>query len=361
MADTAAEIPKTYKAAVYDKPGSISTKVTELETPEPGPGEVLIRLTHTGVCHSDLGVMTCSWKGLPLPTPEGQVGGHEGVGKIVKLGAGSDEQGVKVGDRVGIKWMAGVCGNCPACHEGRDGVCFNGKISGYFTPGTFQQYVVSPANYVTPIPENLDSADAAPMLCAGVTVYSALRKSGAQSGQWVVLLGAGGGLGHIATQIAKNGMAMRVIGVDADSKKSLVKDSGAEHFIGLSEKDIPAKVLELTGGIGAQAAIVLTAANAAYASAPQMIKFGGTVVCVGLPEGDMKPIATAFPQILIAKEQKIVGVAVGSRKDAIDTLEMASRGVVKTHFRTEKMEKLTEVFEEMHAGKLQGRVVLDLE
>jgi propanol-preferring alcohol dehydrogenase len=230
-----------------------------------------------------------------------------------------------------------------ACLEGHDGVCFNGKVSGYFTPGTFQQYVLSPANYVTPIPEGLDSAEAAPMLCAGVTVYSALRKSGAKSGQWVVILGAGGGLGHIATQIAKNGMAMRVIGVDADSKESLVKESGAEHFVGLSTADIPAKILELTGGIGAQAAIVLTAANAAYASAPLMIKFGGTVVCVGLPEGDMKPIATAFPQVLVAKAQSIIGVAVGNRKEAIETLEMAARGVVKTHFKVEKMDKLTEV------------------
>jgi len=361
MADSSPEIPKSYKAAVYDKPGSISTKVTDLETPEPGPGEVLINLTHSGVCHSDLGVMTCSWKGLPFPTPEGQVGGHEGVGKVVKLGAGAEDQGVKIGDRVGIKWMAGICGNCPPCLEGHDGVCANGKISGYYTPGTFQQYVLSPANYVTPIPEGLDSAEAAPMLCAGVTVYSALRKSGAQSGQWVAILGAGGGLGHIACQIARNGMAMRVIGIDADAKEKLVLESGAEHFIGLSAGDIPAKVMELTGGLGVQAAIVLTAANAAYASAPEMIKFGGRVVCVGLPEGDMKPIATAFPQMLVAKAQSIIGVAVGNRKEAIETLEMAARGVVKTHFTTEPMSNLTDIFQRMHDGKLQGRVVLDLQ
>jgi len=198
------------------------------------------------------------------------------------------------------------------------------------------------------------------MLCAGVTVYSALRKSGAKSGQWVALLGAGGGLGHIAVQIAAKGMAMRVIGIDADAKKDLVLASGAEHFIGLSEGDTAAKVLELTGGLGVQAAIVLTAANAAYATAPTMLKFGGRVVCVGLPEGEMKPIATAFPQILVAKAQSIVGVAVGNRQEAIETLEMAARGIVKTHYRVEKMDKLTEVFQEMEHGKLQGRVVLDL-
>jgi propanol-preferring alcohol dehydrogenase len=354
------EVPKQYKAAVYDQPGKISTKVEELDIPEPGPGEVLIKLTHSGVCHSDLGVMTCSWKGLPYPTPKGQVGGHEGVGKIVKLGPGAESQGVKLDQRVGIKWMAGTCGNCPACLEGHDAVCFNGKISGYYTPGTFQQYVTSPANYVTPIPDGLESAEAAPMLCAGVTVYSALRKSGAQSGQWVALLGAGGGLGHIAVQLAAKGMALRVIGVDAPEKKQLVLDSGAEHFIGLGEGDPVKKVQELTGGLGVQACLVLTAANAAYASAPQMIKFGGRVVCVGLPEGEMQAIATAYPQKLIAMAQSIVGVAVGSRKEAIETLEMASRGIVKTHYAIKKMEDLTNIFEDMNAGKLQGRVVLDL-
>lgn len=230
-----------------------------------------------------------------------------------------------------------------ACLEGHDGVCFNGKISGYYTPGTFQQYVLAPASYVTPIPEGLSSAEAAPMLCAGVTVYSALRKSGAKSGQWVALLGAGGGLGHIACQIASKGMAMRVIGIDADAKKGLVMQSGAEHFVGLSEGDTAAKVLELTGGLGVSAALVLTAANGAYASAPGMLKFGGRLVCVGLPEGERKPIATAFPQVLVAKAQSIVGVAVGNRQEAIETLELASRGLIKTHYRVEKMDKLTEV------------------
>ncbi|QDS73799.1 hypothetical protein FKW77_005879 [Venturia effusa] len=353
------ELPKTYKAVVYDKPGEVSTEIRDLDMPEPGAGEILVKLSHSGVCHSDFGVMTNSWKGLPFPTAAGQVGGHEGVGKIVKLGPGS--AGVQVGDRVGIKWMADICGSCPACLEGHDGVCFNGKVSGYYTPGTFQQYVLAPASYVTPIPEGLSSAEAAPMLCAGVTVYSALRKSGAKSGQWVALLGAGGGLGHIACQIASRGMAMRVIGIDADAKKDLVMESGAEHFVALSEGDTAAKVLELTGGLGVSAALVLTAANGAYASAPSMLKFGGRVVCVGVPEGEMKPIATAFPGVLVAKAQSIVGVAVGNRQEAIETLELASRGLVKTHYRVEKMDKLTEIFKDMEECKLQGRVVLDLE
>lgn len=355
------ELPSTYKACVYDEPGKISTKVVDLDMPEPGPGEVLINLTHSGVCHSDLGIMTNSWKQLPHPTQPGQVGGHEGVGKIVKMGAGTETSAVKVGDRVGIKWLSGICGSCPACLSGHDGQCFNQKISGYYTPGTFQQYAVGPANYVTPIPESLESADAAPMLCAGVTVYSALRKSGAKSGDWIALLGAGGGLGHIAVQIAARGMGMRVIGIDSGSKKDIVLDCGAEHFINHEEGKAEEEVLAKTAGLGVQAVLVLTAANAAYASAMGLLRYGGTLVVVGLPEGEMKPIATAFPSVMVAKALSIVGVAVGDRQDAVETLAMAERGVVRTHFRTAKMDELTGVFEEMHAQKLKGRVVLDLQ
>ena len=120
------EIPKKYKAVVYDAPGSISTKIETLDMPEPGAGEVLVNLTHSGVCHSDLGVMINTWKTLPFPTQAGQVGGHEGVGKIVKMGPGTENAAVKIGDRVGIKWMAGICESCEACRAGIDASCFSG-------------------------------------------------------------------------------------------------------------------------------------------------------------------------------------------------------------------------------------------
>ncbi|KAJ4297583.1 hypothetical protein N0V90_005476 [Kalmusia sp. IMI 367209] len=357
---TSVELPKKYKAAVYDKPGTISTKIEELDMPEPGPGEVLVNLTHSGVCHSDMGIMANSWKHMPFPTQAGQVGGHEGVGKIVKMGPATDGASVKVSDRVGIKWMAGICETCDACRVGLDASCVKGKVSGYFTPGTFQQYALAPANYVTPIPDGLDSAAAAPMLCAGVTVYSALRKSGAESGNFVVILGAGGGLGHLAVQFASRGMAHRVIGIDHSSKKDLVLESGAEHFIPIDNtSDVADTVKSLTNGLGAHAVIVLTSKNEAYAGAVGLLRHGGTVVCIGVPEGEPVHIA-ATPGQLIMKSLKIIGVAVGTRKDAIEALDFAARGVVKTHFRLEKLEKLTEVFKEMDEQKLKGRVVLDL-
>lgn len=184
------------------------------------------------------------------------------------------------------------------------------------------------------------------MLCAGVTTYAALRKSGAKSGQWVVISGAGGGLGHIAVQLSARGMAHRVIGVDAGSKKQIVLDSGAEAFVDVTQHDdasISEEVKKMTGGLGASAVIVCTASNKAYAQALDFLRFGGTLVCVGMPEGKPVAIEKAYPAAMVAKLQTITAVAVGNRREAIECLDFAARGVVKTHYRLEKMEKLTEV------------------
>ncbi|KAL8661813.1 MAG: hypothetical protein Q9202_005239 [Teloschistes flavicans] len=287
------------------------------------------------------------------------------------MGPATERSAVKVGDRVGIKWVAAICGSCPPCLEGHDAMCHKGKISGYYTyillsfslknrngdmlgarsakdkmykfidangiflgirPGTFQEYVVSQADYVTPIPEAIKSEDAAPMLCAG---------------------------------LASRGMAMRVIGIDAGSKEKTVRDCGAEHFIDVGkhtdDKSIAEEVVKTAGGLGASAVIVCTASNKAYAQAIDMLRFGGTVVCVGVPEGDPVPMGNAFPAKLIFKGATIASTAVGTRKDAIEVLDFAARGVVNTVIRTEKLDKLTDVFQEMKEGKLNGRVVMDLQ
>lgn len=205
------------------------------------------------------------------------------------------------------------------------------------------------------------------MLCAGVTVYSALKRSKAKPGQWVVISGAGGGLGHLAVQIASKAMGLQVIGIDHTSKADLVKTSGAEHFLDITQfpKDDKGKALgdrvkELADGHGAHAAIVCTAANAAYAQAIEFLRFDGTLVCVGIPEHDPVPIAAADPGRMILRQFNIVGSAVGTREEAIQVLDFVKRGLVKSHVRVEKMDALTSVFKEMEAGSLQGRVVLDL-
>jgi propanol-preferring alcohol dehydrogenase len=174
---------------------------------------------------------------------------------------------------------------------------------------------------------------AAPLLCGGVTVYSALNKSGAKPGDWVVIPGAGGGLGHLALQIGARGMGLRMIGIDMGEKEKLVKDCGAEVFFNLANysrdeegtKKLVADVKAATGGPGAAATVVCTASNVAYAQGLSFLRFRGTLVCVGVPEGKAQPIATADPATMLAQELRIVGSAVGNRKDAMETLEMASR------------------------------------
>lgn len=213
----APDIPTKHKALIYDNPGSISAKVEYVDTPRPGVGEVLVKLTHSGLCHSDMAIMTNRWTARIEPTPKGQIGGHEGVGEIVAFGPGAVvDQSLKLGSRVGIKWMAYACCNCIICLSGLDSYCESGKVSGqvllrilfcflqalvidadssnrFFYPGTFQQYAIAPAHYVTPIPDGVPSDMAAPLLCAGLTVYSALRKAGAEPGDPVLIMGSGGG------------------------------------------------------------------------------------------------------------------------------------------------------------------------
>jgi len=201
------------------------------------------------------------------------------------------------------------------------------------------------------------------MLCAGLTSYSALRKCGVKSGQWVVILGSGGGLGHLAVQIATRGMAYRVLGIDHPSKKSLAQECGAEAFIDMTAFDdegIAAEVIRLTDGVGANAVVVCVGSNRAYAQALPMLAFGGTLVCVGIPEGSLQPIANAYPGTILGNQTKIVGSTVGSQREAMEILGFAARGIVKTHYRIEKLDKLGSVFQQMHDRTLEGRVVLDL-
>jgi len=296
---------------------------------------------------------------MPEKTPIGQIGGHEGVGVVVKLGP--NVTSCKIGDRVGVKWITSACLICEACLKGDDGRCAKRKVSGYRMPGTFQQYVTSDANYVTPIPKEVNSAEAAPLLCGGVTVFVALKKANLDPGEWVALSGGGGGLGHLAIQYAKS-FGLQVLAIDHGSKKDFCLDLGADAFIDFTKFDdegLAAEAKSITGG-GAHAMLVNNASTKAYDQALTLVRYGGTLVCVGIPDGDANPIAKALPWYLIVNKLTIVGTVTGSRKDAIDCLGPAARGQVRTQLRIEPMGKLTQIFDEMAAGKIQGRVVLDL-
>ncbi|KAF5706581.1 alcohol dehydrogenase 2 [Fusarium mundagurra] len=354
--------PSSHKAAVYDKPGELSTKVVDIETPSPSAGEVLVKLSHSGVCHSDLSIMKNSW-GMPFSLPDTQIGGHEGVGTVVQVGEGADIHGFAIGDRVGVKWLRDICGSCVYCIAGEDGLCAKQSVSGMFNPGTFQQYLTVPARYLTPIPDGVSSEVAAPMLCAGLTSYAALRKVTASPGDWVVVSGAGGGLGHLVTQIAARAFGYRIIGIDQASKEDVVKESGAEIFVDAATpgEELVSHVKKHTDNLGANAVVVCASSNAAYSQGLELLRPGGTLVGVGMPGGKPVAIASAMPGPIVQKQLKIAGSILGNRQDAIDVLNLAARGVITVHYQTRKLSELTEVFREMESGSLAGRAVLDLQ
>lgn len=202
------------------------------------------------------------------------------------------------------------------------------------------------------------------MLCAGMTVHSALRRARTQPGQWVVVSGAGGGLGHIAVQLASRALGLQVVGVDSRSKRDLVLESGAKHFVEVGAFEtsdaLSAHIKQLCDGLGAHAVVVCTAANAAYGQATSFLRFNGTLVCVGIPEGEDRLVTGTAPGAMIANQFTMTGSAVGNQEDAVAMLNYAAKGVIKTQISVQPMSTLTSVFERMQQGKLQGRVVLDL-
>ncbi|OJA11847.1 hypothetical protein AZE42_04070 [Rhizopogon vesiculosus] len=287
-------IPTTQIAAVVPSQGAALQIKRDYPVKQPSelaPGECLVKLFCTGVCHTDLHASNDDW---PLHAKVPLVGGHEGVGEVVAIGKNTADCPVKIGDRVGIKWLAYSCLNCEQCRNGREQNCPKAKISGFTVDGTFAQYTVSFVHHVTPIPTNLESNAAASILCAGLTVYRALKYSHAKIGDWVALPGAGGGLGHLAIQYAV-AMGLRVVAIDTGSdKKKLCMELGAKKWIDFTEvKDIVQAVREACGGEGAHCAIVTSASESGYTQAVDYLRPGGTLMAVGLP-GKAKLEASIF-------------------------------------------------------------------
>jgi len=199
-------IPKTMQAAVVEQFGK-PLVMQEVPVPTPGPGQALVEIIATGVCHTDLHAAEGDWPVKPTPP---FIPGHEGAGIVAALGAGVTH--LKIGDRVGIAWLHSACGHCEFCLSGWETLCHQQQNSGYSVNGTFAQYAIGQADYLGRIPQNLSFVDAAPILCAGVTTYKGLKETKARPGEWVVISGAGG-LGHVAIQYAK-AMGLHVAAVD---------------------------------------------------------------------------------------------------------------------------------------------------
>ena len=291
----------------------------------------------------------------PVPPKCPLVGGHEGAGRIVAIGDHSSTD-LKVGDAVGIKWLATSCLQCEVCREGQEATCAHALTSGYSNDGSFQQYAVSFTNHLTPIPDGIPLEVAAPILCAGVTVYKALKQSNTKAGDYIVIAGAGGGLGHLAVQYAV-ALNLRVIAIDTGAdKEKLVKGYGAATFLDFKEPgNMIDRIKAVSGGIGPHAAIIASGADAAYDQALEYLRPHGTLVAVGLP-GNCHIKANVFWTVF--KALRIVGSYVGNRQDAIEALSFVAQGKVAPMIAIEPLKNLESVYKRMEAGQINGRIVL---
>ncbi|MED0702210.1 MULTISPECIES: alcohol dehydrogenase AdhP [Aeribacillus] len=335
------------KAAVVNE-FKKALEIKEVERPKLEEGEVLVKIEACGVCHTDLHAAHGDW---PIKPKLPLIPGHEGVGIVVEVAKGV--KSIKVGDRVGIPWLYSACGECEYCLTGQETLCPHQLNGGYSVDGGYAEYCKAPADYVAKIPDNLDPVEVAPILCAGVTTYKALKVSGARPGEWVAIYGIGG-LGHIALQYAK-AMGLNVVAVDiSDEKSKLAKDLGADIAInGLKEDPVKA-IHDQVGGV--HAAISVAVNKKAFEQAYQSVKRGGTLVVVGLPNADL-PIPI-FDTVLNGVSVK--GSIVGTRKDMQEALDFAARGKVRPIVETAELEEINEVFERMEKGKINGRIVLKL-
>jgi len=324
---------------------------------ELAPNQCLVKLEYSGVCHSDLHIKRNDWgQSAKLPL----VGGHEGIGRIVAVGAHSFVDGPHVGDRVGLKWFGNICHQCEFCRTGHESSCAKSRAMthGFGIHGTFQEYAVSYMEYVTPIPEDVDGAATTPILCAGMTVYRALKRANLTIGQWVAISGAGGGLGHLAVQYAC-AMGLRVLAIDTgEVKRELALRLGAETWIDFREsEDLVGAVKDATGG-GPHAALIAAGDPRPFSQAVAYLRPTGTLIAVGMPGGGA---VMSLPIVsVVAKSLHIVGSAIGNRQDVSEALNVVALGKIKCEHEVRELEDINDIFADMEAGRITGRVVVKL-
>ena len=310
--------------------------------------EVLIKVEACGVCHSDLHIAEGDWTQLRRMIKPHVIPGHEVVGRVVEKG--DSVEGVELGDRVGVAWLHWSCGECELCKEGRENLCQKQQITGASVDGGYAEYIKAKATHAALVPPQLDSYEAAPLFCAGVTVYRAVKNGGVEPGQRVAIFGIGG-LGHLAVQVAKS-FGAEVIAVDiSEDKLEFARSVGADHTLNGSEVDV---VKELRAMGGAHVAVVTSAAKAAYDQAFYAVRSSGTLVVVGMPAEDL-----TFPAIMM-RELKITSSATGTREDLREVLELAAEGKIRCQVETAPLESVNEVFDQMRRARIKGRVVLAL-
>jgi propanol-preferring alcohol dehydrogenase len=316
--------------------------------PEPGPGQVRVKIETSGVCHTDIHAAHGDWPVKPtLPL----VPGHEGVGIVDALGDGVTR--VTLGQRVAIPWLGGADGSCEFCVKGHETFCVNPTFTGYTLDGGYREYSVADANYVGIVPDGVDPLDAAPLTCAGVTTYAAVKAAKVGPSDLVGVVGIGG-LGHLGIQYAKIAGAFTVA-IDVDETKlDLAKQLGADHVINAATHDVVEEMQKLGGAD----AIVSTAATqkpllTAFASLRPM----GRLVLVGLPADNVFPLPI-FETVL--RGHQVIGSLVGTREDLAEVFELHAGGRTHVELETRRLEQINEAFDEVLKGAVPARLVLDL-
>lgn len=334
------------KACVVNKDAT-GVEVVQMPKPTVGHGDVLVQVEFCGVCHTDLHVAEGDYGKYP-----GRVLGHEGVGKVVEVGPGV--KSLQVGDRVSIAWLFSACGTCEYCNTGRETLCRSVLNAGYSADGGMAEYCVLPADFAVKVPDALDPAQATSITCAGVTTYKGVKVSDVKPGEFLVAFGCGG-LGNLTVQYAARVFGARVIAVDiSDEKLELAKQVGAEFTVNAKTQNAAEVIKELTNG-GAHAAVVTAVSKPAFNAAVESVRAGGTVVCIGLPNDTMD---LSIPRIVF-DGIRVQGSLVGTRKDLAEAFEFGARGLVVPVVALRPVEDVADVFQEMHDGKILGRMVLD--
>src|SRR5215472_11606437 len=333
------------RAAQISKPGA-DFSVVEREIPKPGAGEVLIKVQACGVCHSDVFVREGLWPGIQYP----RVPGHEVVGVIHELGAGVAEW--TKGQRVGVGYHGGQDNTCPECRRGRFLYCRNPQFAGFSYDGGYQQYMVAPIEALAAIPDTLSAAEAAPLLCAGVTTFNALRRSGASPGSLVAVQGVGG-LGHLGIQFG-NKFGYKVVAIGRGPENSvLAKKLGASVYIDSKAVNATAELQKLGG---AQAILATAPDSKAMSELIDGLAPKGKFIVVGLSSD---PIAVT-PLQLIVGEHAIQGSVAGTPTDSEETMNFAELTGVRPMIETYPLERAAEAYSRMMSGDAQFRVVLTM-
>lgn len=335
------------KAAVIREFGK-ALQIEEVEVKRPGRNQILVKIIASGVCHTDLHAVEGDW---PVKPKMPLIPGHEGVGYVVALGP--EVNHVKEGDMVGVPWLYSACGGCDHCITGWETLCESQQNGGYSVDGSFAEYVIADARYVGHLPVKSNLLEMAPILCAGVTVYKGLKETEVKPGEWVAISGIGG-LGHVAVQYAK-AMGMHVAAIDvADDKLELATKLGADLVVNAKNQNPGEFLKKETGGM--HGALVTAVSPIAFKQGLETLRRKGTMALNGLPPGnfDLSIFDTVLNRITIR------GSIVGTRKDLQEAIEFAAEGKVKATVTAAKLENINEVFDQMKAGKIDGRMVLQI-